>query len=160
MSLETVEPNYKKVLMNGGGRCPCCRRWGKVNRKGFSYGMLMTLKVLALAPGWVNTTTLLDHHDSEAVIKVLRNRSWPHLEYWGLAEPKLREDGTAERGMWRATAKGRQFLRGKIDIPEHLFVYDNVVVEEDTTRIYVHQVRVRPQEHFRMPKLKVVDLAS
>ncbi len=52
------------------------------------------------------------------------------LRYWGLAIPYLKTDeATQKRGWWEITRKGKDFVEGKISIPEKVLVRDNVVLK-------------------------------
>jgi len=62
---------------------------------------------------------------------VLRSKSMATLHHWELLENKPKKDDEDKRssGFWRLTQKGRDFLRHKITVPKHAFVFDTKLIK-------------------------------
>jgi hypothetical protein len=68
------------------------------------------------------------------------SRELPHIKqhggelaktrHWGLLEPVGNHSG-----VWRVTLKGKQFLKGNVEIPEWIITYNNVVIDESENMI-------------------------
>ena len=88
---------------------------------------MLFLTSLARKPGqWVN------FRDCD-----FTSRDYPYLSFWGLAVTRVEagDDTKRSSGFWQITEKGLDFLAGKISVPSHAHIYNNVVVgwSETTT---------------------------
>jgi len=133
-TLTQARREYAIVLKNDGGRCPCCKRWGKIN--GYQVtstqtrGMIWMIKRfrknewidLGRAPKWI-----------------LRAKTMSILQHWKLLERKAKgvDEDKRGSGFWRLTEKGRDFVRKKTTIPKYAFVFDNRVIKFSSQRVDV-----------------------
>lgn len=99
--------------------CPCCEQWCKIHKRKLSSNM---------------GRFLLD-----LVIRWLETRDWVHfkkcriggydysvLAHFGLIERKPNDDSAKKTsGFWRPTEKGIAFLRGKLRVPSHVYLYND-----------------------------------
>jgi hypothetical protein len=71
---------------------------------------------------WVNIQT-------QSPAWILRTKSMSTLKYWGLIEPKGKDDTSDTRcsGVWRITSTGVKFALNKITINKKAFVFDDKV---------------------------------
>ncbi len=61
-------------------------------------------------------------------------RDYPWLAPWGLAE-------TEDRGMWRPTVKGLEFIAGKIRVPKYRFFFDSDSYRDPESELVdVHEI--------------------
>jgi hypothetical protein len=78
---------YRDVLENGGGNCPCCQRWGKINGYQITStqvrGMIWMFQNF-FEDEWVDL--------GKAPKWVLRSKSMATLHHWGLLETKKNTD--------------------------------------------------------------------
>lgn len=135
-TLAQARKEYRQTIKGDGGRCPCCRRWGKINGYQITStqvrGMIWMLKrfrrnqwvELAKAPKWV-----------------LRSKSMATLHHWNLLENKSKKDDEDKRssGFWRLTQTGRNYLRCHITLPKYAFVFDNTLVKFSKEHVDVIQ---------------------
>lgn len=124
-------------LINKGGKCPCCGRFGKVDGRSLTVDMTRALFWILDASGhkrrWVNVP-------KEAPRWVLRTKKLTQLKHWGFIEPMTKTDGrTKTSGIWRPTRKGRRFVEAAIRVPERMYVFDNRVLAEARRLITVQE---------------------
>ena len=125
-TLAEARKEYRQTIKDKGGRCPCCRRWGKIHAYQVTSthvrGMIWMLKrfrrnewiELSKAPKWM-----------------LRAKTMSILQHWNLLERaiKQKDDDRRGSGFWRLTQTGRNFLRRHITIPKYAFIFDNTVLK-------------------------------
>lgn len=117
--------DFKELIKDKGGHCPCCGRWGKINPYQVTStqvrGMIWMLRRFRRNE-WVEL--------AKAPKYILRSKSLATLHHWGLLESKPNEDPDKKgSGFWRLTQMGRDFLRNKITIPKRAFVFDNRLIK-------------------------------
>lgn len=135
-TLEQAKRDYQKVLKGDGGRCPCCKRWGKIN--GYQVtstqvkGMIWMYKNFRKNE-WIEL--------GKAPKYILRSKALATLRHWDLVEKKPKEEKEDKRGsgFWRLTQKGRDFIRKKIVLPKYAFVFDSRLISYSTERVDVIQ---------------------
>lgn len=120
-SLEQARQEYRDVLKNNGGKCPCCRRWGKINGYQINStqvrGMIWMLKNFR-RDEWVDL--------GKAPRWVLRSKSLATLHHWDLLETKKKAgEDTRGSGLWRLTQLGRDFIYCRVTMPKYAFVFNN-----------------------------------
>lgn len=120
-SLEQARQEYRDVLKNNGGKCPCCRRWGKINGYQINStqvrGMIWMLKNFR-RDEWVDL--------GKAPRWVLRSKSLATLHHWDLLETKKKTSEDARgSGLWRLTQLGRDFIYCRVTMPKYAFVFNN-----------------------------------
>lgn len=109
---------WKNTIEGEGGHCPCCGKWGKVYKIRLSQHLALALRWMVVhgdEEGWVDVQSFGPRW-------MLRGKTYPLLEHWGLIESQARRSG-----IWRATLKGRDFTEGKISMAAAVHVYDNRV---------------------------------
>lgn len=107
--------------------CPCCLRNATLYKRKLNSGMsrvLIRLYHLSVpSPDWVHIHTIFGSGSQ-------KHRDWTLTKFWGLIVPKppgrTPEDNSS--GYWMITAKGIEFVRNKISVPRHVFVWDNKAV--------------------------------
>ena len=135
-TLAEARSDFQTVIRGDGGKCPCCRRWGKINgyqiNSTQTRGMIWMLKNfrknawvdLAKAPKWI-----------------LRSKSMATLHHWGLLEAKPKKDDEDKRasGLWRLTPRGHDFIRRRTTMPKYAFVFDNRLIKVSKEQVDVVQ---------------------
>lgn len=59
---------------------------------------------------------------------ITRSRTFPKLRHWGLIE-------AGERGEWRPTQRGVDFLEGRITVPKRVYVFNNEKRDESEEQV-------------------------
>ncbi len=113
---------WLRTRRDEGAKCPCCKQLTRVYRRRLNSGMARALILLYRAGGtdWVHKPTILSGVGAAA-------RDESLLRYWGLmveARQAERPDG-GRAGWWRVTAPGAEFVRGELQVPEYVVVYDS-----------------------------------
>jgi hypothetical protein len=124
VALQTLRDNWRNVIENEGGRCPCCDRWGKINAHALIESMALSLLWISKQPtdddGYVNVSRT----GPSWVIK----GKYSLLKHWDLITKLDRDDKPRQSdGQWQITTKGYQFLRNELPIARKVFIYDNTV---------------------------------
>jgi hypothetical protein len=110
--------------LDKGTTCPCCERYIKRYRRKLNAGMAIFLVQLYRLSGdqspWVHA---LD-------VYRLNNRrlqgDYGKLRFWQLIELHPNNDpNKTSSGMYRLTAKGRDFVEKRCEVPAHAFVLNN-----------------------------------
>lgn len=135
-TLAEARQQFQKAIKGEGARCPCCRRWGKIN--GYQVtstqvrGMIWMVKRFRRS-AWVDL--------SKAPKWVLRSKSMATLHHWELleAKPKGADEDKRGSGLWRLTPRGRDFVYGRITLPKHAFVFDNKLIKFSREQVNVIQ---------------------
>lgn len=138
-TLSAARKEWDATIRDSGGHCPCCDRWGKVNRYKVTENMAKTLLWMAANHGteWVDMPNVAPRH-------ALQTKSYSTMKHWGLIErhPMLvNDDGSLPdkkfSGLWRVTPTGISFAKGKSFIPKHVYIYDDQVVDVSTDSISI-----------------------
>jgi len=104
-----------------GVTCPCCGRFGKIYKHKLNTGMARILIDLVK----------MKRGDEFIDIRILKSfvpgsGDYAYLRFWGLIEQAPNNlISKRSSGLWRATEKGIAFARGQIQVPSHIFVFDN-----------------------------------
>ena len=111
--------DWLRARVEDGARCPCCTQFAKVYRRKLNSGMAKSLIRMyqAAGTGWQNITETIP----------ARSREEGKLRYWGLVEQG------EERGWWRVTPKGEQFVKNRIKVPRYVRIYDDRMLGYDDT---------------------------
>jgi len=116
--LNRMRNNWKTAIEGDGGICPCCDRSGKVYQlrlhQTFALG-LRWIDVHGEEDGWINV-------QNNAPRFMLKSKNYGMLAHWGILE-----SFSMRSGIWRVTPKGKDFLRGLINLPSSVFIYDDKV---------------------------------
>ena len=124
-TLAEARKDFRERIKGDGTRCPCCRRWGKINPYQVNStqirGMIWMLKRFRRNE-WVEI--------AKAPKLILRSKSLATLHHWELLESKPNVDPDKKgSGFWRLTPKGRDFVRNKTTVPKYAFVFDNKLIK-------------------------------
>jgi len=118
--------DYVKNNAGKGVYCPCCEQFAKIYKRKLNSGMAASLVWLV--------RTYLEKQNWIYVWKIapkfiLRSAEIGKLAHWELAIQKTNEDDDSKRtsGLWKPTEKGIKFVRRRISVPSHVFLYDNHV---------------------------------
>lgn len=108
---------WLRQRVDEGAQCPCCTQLAKVYRRKINAGMARSLIAIYQVGGrdWVHLPTQIG----------ARSREEGKLAYWGLLEEDTnpRPDG-GRGGYWRVTARGERFLKGEIEVPKYVRIFD------------------------------------
>ena len=109
-------------LMRKGGTCPCCGQYVKMYRYSIAGVAAACLIRLYGSPegAFVPVNSIARGHGVGG--------HWARLRRWGLIEEAINED-TKKRtsGLWRITARGREFVDNKILVPKYVLIYNGTV---------------------------------
>ena len=107
-----------------GCRCPHCDQYMKLYKRKLNSGMASTL---------IRIFNWDKKHPDEYLqvkehlrVKAYHNtHDWTLLRFWGLILPKNnKKDEKGSSGYWKITNKGRDFVIGNINVPTHIFHYN------------------------------------
>ena len=118
LHLNQLQEDWKKTIKGGGGHCPICERWGKVNKYKMTEHLALSLRWIHAhgdTEGWVNV-------QKKAPRWIMKSKTYNLLEHWGLLESR-----GFRTGIWRVTNTGRRFIYGEIRVPSAVYVYDNII---------------------------------
>lgn len=103
--------------------CPCCGRTGKIYSRKLNSGMalvLIRLFTLGAHERWVNVKEIFPSVTQ-------RGGEWARMKFWLLVTPRdHRTRDENPRGDWMLTPWGVDFVRGRISVPRHVYLWDNV----------------------------------
>ena len=142
LTLAQLQKKWEEVIDGGGGHCPVCRKWGKINPMTFTNSMAHSLIWLTKQP--LKGRLLEDEtyiYKGYADVRntaprwLIRRGTITGCKNWELItspEPDYDRDGSNARkqteGFWAPTEKGYQFARNLTKIPRRAFVYNTEVV--------------------------------
>lgn len=152
----TLDPNstlaqakeWLRSRLDDGAKCPCCSQHAKIYRRKLNSGMAVSLLAFARVTqltnpkdGWLRVPD--DFVQTATVLKVLKNREYNKLRYWGLLEAHPTDQSldanTPFTGMWRITELGLKFARAEVEVPESVSIYDNRVMKRATKLTSIQQ---------------------
>ncbi|RLC78979.1 MAG: hypothetical protein DRJ03_24360, partial [Chloroflexi bacterium] len=111
-----------------GVKCPCCDQYCKIYKQKLYTTMAKFLVELVAAVEDVSDSTWIDVRHDPRFLRVTRNGNYAYLLHWGLVEQQPNLDSAKRTsGMWRPTAKGISFVKGLIDVPTHVHIFDNKI---------------------------------
>ena len=121
-------------LKKQGGSCPYCGQY--VKRYWRRLDATMARCLIRLVRGRVRSGQewlhVDDIGDTTGCLATLR--------HWGLVEQAVNTSTTKRcSGLWRPTELGAAFAAGTVDVPEHVFLYNNQVEGWGLTRTNVQQ---------------------
>ena len=124
-----------------GTDCPACGQYVKLYKRKINSAMAWVLIILYKRhftdDGWVHVENYLKTQNTPASLR----GDFPKLRFWGLLEQMAgeREDGSPRVGMYRLTEKGRQFVEGKITVPEKLGFFNQQIYKVDSDQVNIKQ---------------------
>lgn len=132
---EVVSELKGLLWCKGGIDCFLCDRHVEIRKKHLNRSLVKALVRIyayfeqADAEEWLHVANYLAQWKTEAMS---RNGDFTLLRRWGLIEAKRRID-KKDKGLYRITELGRQFLRGEVTVPAFKFLYNSKVLEPDHT---------------------------
>lgn len=121
MQTITEAKTYLRQNWDDGTKCPCCNQMVKLYKHRLQalmvYYLAQIYKIQKGKNNWV-------HVMSE--VKPI-NGDYAKMRFWGLLEEKGDQPtkDTKSSGYWRVTTSGILFLKGRIRVPEKVFIFDN-----------------------------------
>ena len=126
-----VEEARSYVIQNWdkGVSCPCCgqhvQRYARPITSSMAWGLCHLYDYFLENPeeDWVHVEAFFN---SKPGIPFAFRGDFAKLRYWGLIEMlnERRNSGSPYNGCWRLTDRGREFVKGRISVPSHVFLYD------------------------------------
>lgn len=150
-TVSQAKADWDLTIRGKGGYCSCCGKWGKVYRHGISHSMMKALLWMASTHGvnWVNMP-------KQAPRELIQTYTFATLKWWGLIQPlhiehevNVGEDADGEQvlvygdsatrssGIWRVTPIGMQFAKGLVQVPKHVFLYNDTLKDVSIETIYI-----------------------
>jgi len=126
-AVEDVRDAFRELLAKGEAiTCPCCGGETKIYARGIYKKMVVALfeigKRGALTPSQLSAITA--------------GGEYSMLGHWGLIEHREKS------GSWAITSKGWRFLKGEIELPHKVLIFQGTVLGFDTSKtISVHDVK-------------------
>jgi hypothetical protein len=140
-SLRDAQEQYQQELPKGA-RCPCCGRWGKVNR--YTIGRTAVRALVVLVRLYERTGTWVHSKEIAAAIagipveKILActGDGLTKLVHWDAVEAKPNSDDPTKRdtGYWQPTRTAVEFVHGRLRLPRWAEVYDNRLLKLDDSQ--------------------------
>jgi hypothetical protein len=119
-TLEEAKTEIQKNLRDGY-ECPCCGQLCKLYRRKLNANMARFL--IDLAHATCKEKQWVPYSECR-----FRGRDYNYLAMFGLAVTNKDSSSIARTsGLWKITKRGLDFVRGYINIPSHVFVYNNTV---------------------------------
>jgi len=129
--------------LKGGSTCPCCTQLAKRYKRKLNSSMAYALVLIYRAfrgerQEWLHVPDYLTEVCRTG--PTIRGGDWAKLVHWGLIEPKsdeIRSDGSKRVGFYRITQRGRDFVEGRIRVPQHVLIYAErcMGTSEETTSL-------------------------
>lgn len=136
----------ERAYEGDSSKCPVCTRLDKRYHRPLNAGMARFVVWLwgeASDGRWVNVPTTAPKHI------LAKCRDFTLLRHWGLIEPRVNEDDSRSgSGDWRATPLLGKWLRGEVEVPSHIWIYQNDPVTLDSTNM-IAAVDKLPEFDFR-----------
>lgn len=130
-TLHELRADWRAVIGGKGGHCPCCDRWGRVNKKSLNLTLVKTLVWMSEwryhknDGGWI-------HMPTEAPPFVKRSNQYSSLAGWGFIERQQKQtkipSDVKHEGWWRITPHGMDFIEGKVKVPKQVLHYNQMFV--------------------------------
>ena len=128
----------KQIVLDGrekGVKCPCCGRVAKNHSKSFNETMARSL--IWLDKAWQNTGRTWVNVPDQAPRWLIRSNQLATTRWWGLAES---DPDRPQKGMWRPTEEGINFVKGLTRIPTKAVTYNGEVIRLSETKVSINQV--------------------
>jgi len=118
-TIREARDQYWEALEKGA-YCPCCNRWGKMQKRPLNSTMARSLIWLArksVNRSWVDVPETGPRY----VVKTMQICT---VAYWGLIESKGTDEDQKYSGIWRPTQKGIDFVMRRITVPKYGYFFD------------------------------------
>jgi hypothetical protein len=140
--IETLEDSIKylrKHIVKKGANCPCCQQFAKIYRRSLTYSMVHALALIYKSgtKDYFHVEEYLKDVDCSSSVR----GDFPKLRFWLMlkAFDGPREDGSKRNGYYKITSLGEQFLKGKIEVPSFVKIYNNKKYGESEEMINIEQ---------------------
>jgi hypothetical protein len=135
--LKNLRAKWQESIETHGAHCPVCNRWGKIYARAINKTMAYSLIWLCSAPadehGWVDVPNSNN-------MRVIRSNQLPTLRWWDLVERMATDDTSVKHsGLWRVTELGKDFVHGRVTVPEKVYTYNAEVISNSDKRISIWQ---------------------
>lgn len=113
--------SFKKLHEKGVFvECPCCNtKHNQIYKRKIYKSLVKALKVLA---------------DKNHELDAASVGDFTKLRHWGLIQ-SLGTDGS-----WDVTSDGLNFLSGRLEVPEYLFIQNNIVIGKSDETVFIKDV--------------------
>lgn len=126
--METIAEakQFLKENWEKGVDCPCCRRLVKLYRYKLNSGSARSLIIMYELEQEHHDWVHVQHEFADRGLNA-NSMNYILLHWWGLIVFKPDNDDPTKRasGYWRITDKGVKFVLGLIQVPSHVFIYNN-----------------------------------
>ena len=136
IAVKAVRRWFYKTLNNGSGtHCPVCDRYAKIQARPIN-------KTMAQAVAWMVRNGAPSQWIKMSDSPFSGTNQHPTLKHWGLLEQKMNDSNPKKKhvGYWRVTQKGRDFVSGKLAVPEKAVIYNDKLIEMQGPTKYIHEV--------------------
>jgi hypothetical protein len=141
MTLEEAKELLRDKFEEGAS-CPCCGQNVKLYKRKLNSAMAYTLILLhryfrdARAEKWLHVPSYLNSISLPPRVSASIRGDWAKLRFWGFIQdmPGERADKSKRAGYWRITDVGRQFAKGEVLVPSHVYIYNQKPFENRQRR--------------------------
>lgn len=129
------------AAIDKGTTCPCCDQYVRLYKRKLNANMAEFLCSLVRN---YQVKHLIADYDEDVWIHFKECKftglDYAYLALWGLMETKANLDPAKKgSGLWRPTQKGIDFARGKVSVPSHVHIYNNVVMGWSDTTVSIRE---------------------
>jgi len=115
-TLDEARAAVKQTLDSGGiGICPCCGQTIKMYARQIYGTMVKQLAQLVAYGQGLHPRNLVGGNNLSG------GGDHAKMRFWGLV------DQDPEDGVWFATVKGADFLKGRISVPKYAYIFNNTL---------------------------------
>lgn len=117
-----LKENWKK-----GCECLLCGQnvqlYSRPLTSSMVYGLWLVRNTARVGDGYFHAENLFKNFTCPSSVR----GDFPKLRFWGFIEPKLPNESevSTSNGMYKITDKGLEFLRGGMQVPSHVLIYNN-----------------------------------
>lgn len=120
---------YLQKNIEHGVICPCCSQYVKIYERSITSSMAQALILIYKyfrahqTEKWLHVQDYLKKLDIPAPVM---SGDVSKLKFWGILLPQdgTRDDGSKRIGFYSITQKGREFVEGRITVPEKARIYN------------------------------------
>lgn len=129
---------HQVTIMNKGGHCPCCDRWGNMYRRPINKVMAGSIVWLArhgpAGGDWVDVPRVAPRF-------VLASNQFTIMRWWKLCERNAPGPGEDKKfsGFWRVTELGERWAHNLVRVPKHAITYNNTPLDFEGPDVLVSE---------------------
>jgi hypothetical protein len=130
---------FNHTIINDGGYCPCCDRWGKTYRRGINRTMAGSMVWLAehAPPGsdWVKPSKVGPRF-------MIGSNQFTTMKWWGACErcPADEDEDVKHSGLWRMTELGMDWVANRVTLPKFVWTYNDEVKRFDEPMVRISDI--------------------